>query len=157
MVLYVIECSKQLGKLAIKSCFESWKDHTRHHTMNVFFLYALLVVVECCLYSNCYKIDEETKKVLKQACEDASREIERTGTLRQLCVVEIQRATQSNNCADSAALYFALPYILFDPLNQFSTIFKNSGVIELLCPLCLRDGLQIRLVNSSKWKTGSTN
>ena len=67
-------------------------------------------------------VDEETKTILTQACEDANREIQRTGALRQPSVVEIQRPYPSNNCGLSISLYFALLYMLLDPLNQFSTI-----------------------------------
>ena len=47
--------------------------------------------------------------------------------------------------------------MLFDPINQFSTYFKNSGAIQLLCPLCLRDGFQVKLVDTLKWKNGNAN
>ena len=40
-----------------------------------------------------------------------------------------------------------------EPEWQSSVDFQ---VIELLCPLCLRDGLQIKLVDSSKWKNGNS-
>ena len=102
-------------------------------------------------------VDEETKTILTLTCEDANREIQRTGALRQLSVVEIQRPYPSNNCGLSISLYFGLPYMLFDPLNEFSTIFKSNGVTQLLFPLCLRDGTQVKLVDSFKWKNGNAN
>ena len=106
--------------------------------MNVVFLYALLAVGACFWHANCYEIDEETKMIFREACENANLEVQRAGALQQPVVKEIQRPTPSPAWSHSTALYFALPYMLFDPLNQFSSFFKN-GVIQLLCPLCLRD------------------
>ena len=125
-----------------------------HKNMNVVFLYALLAVGACFWHANCYKIDEETKMIFREACENANLEVQRAGALQQPVVKEIQRPTPSPAWSHSTALYFALPYMLFDPLNQFSSFFK-SGVIQLLCPLCLRDGVQAKLTDSVQWKNGN--
>ena len=40
-------------------------------------------------------------------------------------------------------------------LNCGSRAFFKSGVKQLLCLLCLRDGLQVKLIDSVQWKNGN--
>lgn len=116
-------------------------------------LHLLLMEVMLLSCVNSYEVSEEMQKVVAKACEEADAEIQRTGMLRQQQIIELARPTPSQTWAQSTTVYFSLPYFLFDPLNQFPTYYK-SGKLQLLCPLCLRVGLQQQLVDSAEWKTG---
>ena len=49
-----------------------------------------------------------------------------------------------------------LPYILFDPINQFKQVCEAVG-INILCPLCSRDGLSQSVIDTLLWKSGNSS
>ncbi len=55
----------------------------------------------------------------------------------------------------SPTAFFVLPYLLFDPVNQFPFLF-NSEESKLLCPLCNRAGLCQGIVDSNQWRNGKS-
>jgi hypothetical protein len=74
------------------------------------------------------------------------------GTLRHPSIVEIQRPIPTQTW--STTLYFSLPFMLFDPLNQFPIYFSNG---KIFCPMCLRDGIHTStIIDSGQWKNGNS-
>lgn len=72
-----------------------------------------------------YDFDEEYTKTLIKACEAASKEIVSNGVLHrpQVCQVDENHQREMSS-KDPVCFKYRLPYILWDPLNQFPSLFK---------------------------------
>ena len=75
--------------------------------------------------------------------------------LRNHAQITVPQTPISSLSVVSANAYFVLPYLLFDPINQFPFLFKNAKA-KLLCSLCNRAGLHQNVIDSDQWKNGKT-
>lgn len=106
-----------------------------------------------------YNFNEEFRKLLIKVCEEANDEILKTGVLHcpQIRQVEGHYEHMQEMCSqDPSQFQDRLPYILCDPLNQFSSLFKDQSK-KLLCPLCSRNGQKQYIMDTMLWKDGKTN
>ena len=92
-----------------------------------------------------FEVNEETRKHLYNACWAANEDIQRNGILKS----HIQHIHKSLYLCHQS--FHQLPYLLFDPVNQFPFLF-NSEESKLLCPLCNRAGLCQGIVDSNQWR-----
>ena len=120
--------------------------------MNNFKLFLLLLIGISIVVS--FEINEETRKHLDDACKAANEYIQRNERPNEPQIIYPQTPIPSWSPV-SPASYFVLPYLLFDPMNQFPFLFKSEET-KLLCPLCKRAGLHHDLVDSDQWKNGKT-
>ena len=120
--------------------------------MNNFKLFLLLLIGISIVVS--FEINEETRKHLDDACKAANEYIQRNERPNEPQITYPQTQIPSSSPVSPAA-YFVLPYMLFDPMNQFPFLFKSEET-KLLCPLCKRAGLHHDLVDSDQWKNGKT-
>lgn len=105
-----------------------------------------------------YNFDEDYTKLLVKVCEEANDEIKKTGSLHRPQVRQIECHQIRRDICSQESIRFndRLPYILCDPLNQFSFLFKD-GSRKLLCPLCSRKGKKHFIIDTVLWKNGYTN
>ena len=90
-----------------------------------------------------YEVDQDVWNLFIQACEEANKEIQANGMLRQPQITQPQTLTLSASLIRSPAI--------FDPINQFPMLF-NGAEMKLLCPLCARIGLQQNIIDTVQWK-----
>ena len=101
-----------------------------------------------------FEINEETRKHLLEACKAANEEIKKNGILKEP-QISVPLTPIPSSSAVSPLEYFVLPFMLFDPVNQFPFLFDNTK-IKQVCPSCNIAGLQQDAIDSGKWKNRKT-
>jgi hypothetical protein len=96
-----------------------------------------------------FEVNEEMRKHLYDACEAANEYIQKNGNLKESQPTYPQISMPLSPVISPTA-FFVLPFLLFDPMNQFPYLF-NSEESKLLCPLCDRAGLRQGIVDSNQW------
>lgn len=105
-----------------------------YHMMNNWQSFLFLVCIPI-IFS--FEISEETRNLLEDACNKANEDIQKNGRLNEPQITIPQHPSYSSSIPSPSSAYFILPYILFDPINQFSFLFNDESS-KLLCPLCSR-------------------
>mgnify|MGYP002803930454 CR=1 FL=1 len=96
------------------------------------------------------------RHVLSEACEKANKEIHETGVMSLPQVITPSTGNLALLTMASAAESVLLPYMLFDPVNQFKQVCEAAG-IDILYPLCSRDGVSESVIDTSIWKNGKSS
>ena len=94
--------------------------------------------------------------VLSEACEKANRELHETGVISQPQIIVPPMENLAKLTMASVTESLLLPYILFDPINQFKQVCEAAR-INILCPLCSRDGLSQSVIDTLLWKSGNSS
>ena len=102
-----------------------------------------------------YDVNEQMRHVLSEACEKANKEIHGTGVMSQPQVITPSIGNLALSTIASGAESLLLPYMLFDPVNQFKQVCEATG-IDILCPLCSRDGVSESVIDTLIWKNGKS-
>lgn len=97
-----------------------------------------------------FDLNEQMGNILSMACQEANKELQENGLIwqPQITYPHIQSSTPLHRI-----VYTLLPYMLFDPINQFPLVCKSGGA-DVLCPLCIRDGVSQCVTNMSVWENG---
>lgn len=106
-----------------------------------------IITLALFLHTNGVQLGEKNREMIKEAIDSF------TGEAANLIPVVVKPSLPAvtNEWLPDPERYMTLPYIMFHPLVQFPSFFRQSPI---LCPVCQKDGVMSALTSTDKWRGG---